>query len=378
MILSSQKALLTLFGALMLGFVALLPGSVHGESGTPTPTETLSTSIITPTTTPTATPTETPVSIDWSELSDQIGQYLNSQKFVPGTIRQGSVYVEDLSSGQSITVNDHVRYSAVSTIKIGVLLTFYRMLALPPTRTEAALIAKMMICSDNTATNTLLSLIGNGDLRQGVAMVTDTLHTLGLTATLLTRPLSDVSNQTDPNAPLDPTSADADPSNFTTPGNLGLLADAIYHCALDESGPLAEALDGEVTPAECRQIIYVLRANTMDALITAGVPVGVPVAHKQGWDDETHADVAIITTRGGAYILVVMLHNRTWLNYKSSFPAMSEVSRLVYNAYNPAYPLGAIHPKPISRNCLLPNAVLAVLQQPDTPTMAGINPVGGS
>ncbi|MHB8625784.1 MAG: serine hydrolase [Aggregatilineales bacterium] len=324
------------------------------------------------------TATETPVTIDWMALSNQIANYLNSQKFVPGTIRQGSVYVEDLTSGQSITVNDHVRYSAVSTIKIGVLVTLYQTLAVPPTHAEAVLIAKMMICSDNSATNALLRLIGNGNLMQGSAIVTETLHTLGLTTTLLTRPLSDISNQTDPNAPLDPTSADADPSNFTTPSNLGKLAAAIYHCARNESSPLNTALGNAVTPAECRQMIYVMRANHMEALITAGVPVNVPVAHKQGWDDETHADVAIITTRGGAYALVIMLHNRQWLNYTNSFPTMSEVSRLTYNAYNPARALAAIHPKPIPRDCLIPDAVLTTLQQADAPALAGIDPVQAS
>ena len=351
----------------LLAIGLLLPPSAHSQTEAPSP--------IPATEAPTTAATTTPVPVDWTTLSSQIANYLTSQKFVPGTIRQGSVYVEDLSSGQSITVNDHVRYSAVSTIKIGVLVTLYQTLAVPPTRTEAALIAKMMICSDNSATNALLKLIGNGDLIQGSATVTETLHSLGLTATLLTRPLSDISSQTDPKAPLDPTSADADPSNFTTPANLGALAAAIYHCARNEPSPLNDALNSAVTPAECRQILYVMRANHMEALISAGVPVNVPVAHKQGWDDETHADVAIITTNGGAYAVVVMLHNREWLNYTSSFPTMAEVSRLVYNAFNPDHALAAIHPKPIPRACPIPDAVLADLQQPDAPALVGIDPI---
>jgi hypothetical protein len=44
---------------------------------------------------------------------------------------------------------------------------------------------------------------------------------------------------------------------------------------------------------------------------------------------------------------VVMLRNKTWLNYDDSFPVIAEISRQVYNAFNPTAQLDAIHAKSV-------------------------------
>jgi hypothetical protein len=58
--------------------------------------------------------------------------------------------------------------------------------------------------------------------------------------------------------------------------------------------------------------------------------------------NETHGDAAILTTPGGDYVLVVLLHNKTWLEREKSFPLIAEISRLVYNHFNASAPISQI------------------------------------
>jgi hypothetical protein len=82
--------------------------------------------------------------------------------------------------------------------------------------------------------------------------------------------------------------------------------------------------------------------NTVDALLKAGVPVGIRVAHKHGWINDTHGNAAVIFTPGGDYVLVMMLYQPTWLDFSESLPLIAEVSREVYNYYNPNEPLAQV------------------------------------
>lgn len=102
-------------------------------------------------------------------------------------------------------------------------------------------------------------------------------------------------------------------------------------------------------------------------MIEAGVPADIPVAHKHGWINDTHGDAAYVSTPGGDYILVVMLHNKTWLNYENSFPVIAEISRMTYNAYNPARLLDKTHTQPVPDCSGVPPEALAVLQASNLP-----------
>jgi len=316
---------------------------------------------------PTMQATQQSVPVDLAKLAKDIDNYLRIQKFIPGSTRQGSVYVQDLRSGQSITVNADVIYSGVSMMKIGVLVAFYRKFT-TVTAAQANLIAKMMICSDNDASNALITLIGDGSSAKGLIAVTDIFHKLSLAHLVLGRPFLNV-NPEGNNVSSNPQDADADTYNRATPDDLGSLIAAIYKCALaDQSGGLAVFSD-TLSPDKCRMIVHVMRADHLGALIEAGVPDSVPVAHKQGWDGETHGDAALIMTAGGDYVLTIILHQRTWLNHLTSFPAMSEVSRMVYNAYNPAHKLNTIHAQPIPLACPITDSLLSDLQIGNAPLL---------
>jgi hypothetical protein len=212
--------------------------------------------------------------------------------------------------------------------------------------------AEMIICSENLSSNALLSFIGDGDEYRGTLYVTETLQLLGLKNTFLARsfytgvtPTAPATSE--PFTPIkteaDQTSTTPDLSNQTTPADMGWILAGIYQCAKDGTGPLSAAFPGALTDVNCRRIFRVLRADKLGAMIEGGVPTDTVVAHKHGWVDETHGDAGIVFTPGGNYVLTVMLYNKKWLNYEDSFPAIAEISRQVYNAYNPAQQLTAIH-----------------------------------
>ncbi len=291
------------------------------------------------------------------ELSGAIYRYLLSRQFEPGTEKVGSVFLMDLLTGERYSIHPGVAYSGMSLIKIPILVSVYRKLATVPTFEQAQLIGLMIICSENTSSNQLLRFLGDGDVYRGADYVTATMQALGLNDTFLAGPLAVEMPGAGPTPTVPPlrlrkTSADQvattpDRSNQTTPSDLGWLLAGIYQCALDGTGPLPAMFPRELATQKCRGMLRTLRADDIPAMLRAGVPEGIQVAHKHGWVAEVHGDAGIISTPGGDYVLVVMLRDRTWLNYADSFPTIAEISRMVYNAFNPADALTQTHTQPV-------------------------------
>src|SRR5450432_3853023 len=312
-----------------------------------------------------------------TQLGNTIYNLLQKGNFEPGTGRQGSVFITDLNSHQSVSLNPGVAYSGVSMMKIPVLLAYYRKATAPPDRTMATVISDMMVCSQNDKSNIVLKYLGGGDELEGAKYVTSTEQTLGLKDTFLTRPffigklegsptptpIVDSAYKTD----ADQVSAEPDLYNQTTPADLGWLLAGVYQCALDGNGPIGTIFNGDVTMMECRHIINAMRADKIGTLIEAGVPAGIAVAHKHGWSDDTHGDAGLLVTPGGDYVLVAILHNQVWLSSDDSFPLVAEMSRLSYNLFNPSMPLDKIHLEPVPADCTFSDQLLTDLESPDLP-----------
>lgn len=302
------------------------------------------------------------------QLGQAIYQYLLTQKFEPGTDRQGSVFIMDLATRRSVSVNPGVMYSAASLMKLPVLVSLYRRLHRLPSADEARLIARMIVCSDNAAADTILRGLGDGSDSRGTAYVNDTVARLGLVHTVLAERFSRRSTPVAPTTPDARSQTDADPDNQSTPADMGLLLAGLYQCAVEGSGPLMTTLDGDVSMAECRQIINTMRAVRLGVMIEGGVPPGIPVAHKPGLIPDTHGDAALITTASGTYVLVVMLHAKGYLSSDRSFEVMAEIARLTYNAFNPAHKLEEIHLK-LNQACFPSAALIRTLQSEDPPAV---------
>lgn len=304
--------------------------------------------------------TATPITVLQNRLkplSDTIYEYLLSKGFEPGAEKVGSVFLIDLLTGEAYSINPGVAYSGMSLIKFPILVAFYRKIEAIPTYDQAQLLGLMIVCSENESANQLLSFLGDGDANRGAAYVTDTIQALGLHDTFLAGPLTAAKTTSGPTSTLAPlisrtTAADQvatnpDPFNQTTPSDLGWLLANVYQCALDGTGPLPSVFPGQFDAQKCRAILRTLRADDIPAMLRAGVPEGIQVAHKHGWVDEVHGDAGLIMTPGGDYVLAVILRNRTWLDYSDSFPTIAEISRRVYNDFNPADSLAETHTKPV-------------------------------
>ena len=261
--------------------------------------------------------------------------------------RPAALYLLDLKSGVGLGFNENLAFSGTSIQKINILTTLYSALDGPLSRDDVVDSANTMICSENVATNRLLSRIGQGDAWAGAAAVTQLLQALGMSRSFIVTPYT-IPGQTllppagtvvtPPQLPGDSV-ADADPWNRIVAQDVGQQLGSLYYCAQGQENLLAAP---GLQARECRQALQLMSSNTVDALLKAGVPAQTRVAHKHGWIADTHSNAALFFTPGGAYVIVLLLHQPQWLNFQQSLPLMAEVSRLVYNFYNPDEPLAAV------------------------------------
>ncbi len=314
--------------------------------------------------------TPVPASPAFQSLGNQLSQMMLDAGFDMNTSRLGALFLLDLQTGEALTFGNDIAFSGMSLNKIAILATLYGTMEGPPENDDAVTIAEAMMCSENISTNELLSEIGGGNPFQGAADVTTFLRTLGLESTFITAPFGNDPFITPQYAPApvtaaDQRSAEPDPYNQATVEELGQLLGSIYQCAYNETGPLLQNFAGQYTPRECRQMLHVMSANKINALFESGVPLDTRVAHKHGWIDDTHGDAAVIFTPGGDYVMVAVVHNPTWMDYSESFPLMGEISRLVYNYYNPTAPVAEIRPGDGAEQCqLLGNPLIQDLMSP--------------
>jgi beta-lactamase class A len=271
-----------------------------------------------------------------------------------------SVVVIDLQSGQELTINPDIAYSAMSTIKIPILLNIFRKLDFPPRDDVKWLMGASILCSINSSSNFLIQLSGAGDnesaqLANGLTQVTNTVQVLGAKNTYINAPIyvADKKYQfsvgkpkTTPNPRFD---AKPDLYSQTTAEDMAALLQELYDCSEYGSGLMAVFPEG-YTQKECKQMIELLSGNIIGRLIELGVPAGTRVAHKNGWGGASGglsganvSDAGIIYTPGGTYILSVYIWeekaNEDGLGSLVPWEAIEGVSRVVYNYFNSDNPL---------------------------------------
>ena len=278
-------------------------------------------------------------------LANELWNLLLLNGFDPQTSRFGALFVMDLTSGEAFTFGDDYAFSGTSLNKIAILAKLYQTLDTPPSIETATDILNTMICSENAATNRLLNIIGNGNTYYGAEAVTIFYQQLGLPRTFLTAPFTTLGTPEPPPHPVlfpqtaaDQLKAEPDPSNQLTVVEIGSLLAHLYQCAYKGSGVLIENYGDAIEARECRQMLHVMSNNTVDALLKSGVPADTRVAHKHGWIPDTHGNAALFFTPGRDYIITMMLFQPEWLNFQESLPLFAEVSRRVYNYFNPERP----------------------------------------
>jgi beta-lactamase class A len=244
----------------------------------------------------TATPSAAKQKILWQKLESSIQQVDQQLDGVMG------VAIEDLTTGDHYLLHEDEVFAQASSIKITVLANLYLqaqqgklrladlytvqssdlvpdsdiMNGLTPGVTRVTLrdLATMMVAvSDNAATNVLIDRVGMTNV---IAM----LDSLGLTHTRLRRKMMDLD------------AARQGRENISTPREMMMLLDAIYH--------------GKVLNKESTEEFFKVLSTNKDSFIPRDLPAGLKIANKPGELEAVRNDSGIVFVEGRPYVISVM------------------------------------------------------------------------
>ncbi|MBQ1389660.1 MAG: serine hydrolase [Clostridia bacterium] len=200
----------------------------------------------------------------------------------------------DLSSGSTSSVNNS-SMQAASLIKLyimGAIYEDYDSYAGKQGNLDS-LLDSMITVSDNTAANTLVGLLGNGDSNAGMNAVTAYAHQKGYSQTSMGRLLLQSNENGD---------------NYTSALDCANFLSAVYNGQLPHSGEMKALLSRQTR--------------------TSKIPAGVPVktANKTGELADVQNDAAIVFA-GKPYVLCVLSENVPY----SAADAIATLSASVYS-----------------------------------------------
>lgn len=244
----------------------------------------------------TAAPSAAKQKILWHKLEASIQQVDEHLDGVMG------IAIEDLTTGDHYFLHEGEVFAQASSIKITVLANLYLqaqqgklkltdlytvqssdlvpdsdiMNGLTPGVTRITLrdLATMMVAvSDNAATNVLID-------RVGMTNVNGMLDSLGLTQTRLRRKMMDLE------------SAKQGRENISTPREMMMLLDAIYH--------------GKLLNKESTEEFFKILSTNKQSFIPRDLPAGLKIANKPGELEAVRNDSGIVFVEGRPYVICVM------------------------------------------------------------------------
>ncbi|HJS17889.1 MAG TPA: serine hydrolase, partial [Anaerolineales bacterium] len=231
------------------------------------------------------------------------------------------VYLSDLQNGQEIhfamdggeeiPVNPDVAFTASSTVKIPIMVSYFIKHGENALNEQASnQILDMIRKSENPPADRLMESL---DALRGPLVVTEDMRKIGLENTFLAgffcsaeSPCPLLQQISTPANQRSDVFTDPDSFNQTTPSDIGMLLADIYQCAETGGGALVAAFPDKITSQICQQMIAFLASDKIGVLLEAGVPEGTQVAHKHGWISEPSSgviqnisDAGIVYTPGG-------------------------------------------------------------------------------
>jgi beta-lactamase class A len=261
------------------------------------------------------------------------------------------VFVQDLQTGQSIhfalnqgrevPVSPDIAFTASSTIKVPIMLSYFINRG-RPTDAAARLLTEVFEKSNNVATDGVMELL---DEEHGPLIVTKDMETIGLASTYISgyfyvgAPNLLPGHQTPANRRTDLTTQ-PDSYNQTTPSDIGMLLADLYACAESNGGALIAAFPAKLNKDLCQEMIDYMVMDKFGSLIQAGVPDGTLVAHKHGFvsDDagvgHDISDAAIIYTPGGDFVLTIYTYHPVQAVWDVVNPLVVNLTEAAYNFYN--------------------------------------------
>jgi len=249
-----------------------------------------------------------------------------------------AVYVQDLATGEEGTVDGDVAFSGMSTKKVAIVTALFTRMDGVEDVQIGQMIDYALGESNNVAANSVLRRVGDGDIFVGGRRVTEFMRSLGYVNSFIQTGYDDKSQIAQiPTAANQRTDWNTDPDSHlqTTPEDMGRLLGDIYRCTQGE-GKLLEVFAGQITPDECRTILFYLSHDEFTELVWGGLPrpSDTWIVHKHGFVNAAHSDVALIWGPTGPYVLTVYLYRRGWMDWETSNTAMKEISRIVWSYFD--------------------------------------------
>ena len=244
------------------------------------------------------------------------------------------VFVKDLMTGQEFSLNGDLAFSAQGWLKLALVVETYRAAGeVPPELNDR--LASIIVEGSSLNANQVLQELGQGDVNAGVAQLNELLKKLGLVNTFLAQPFD---QQTLPPTFVTPANARADlatspdPRAQSTPIDAALMVEMLDQCRAN-SGALMLAFPQQFAAAKCEQALNLIARNKIGGLLEAG-SAGSTVISRQSWDANNHGVVGIVRSPGRDYVIAVMLHGASPLNWADTSLIIADIARAAYSFFN--------------------------------------------
>lgn len=216
-----------------------------------------------------------------------------------------SVYVKDLKTGASFTINNKSFFSA-STIKLYAMATAYDQAKKGKLSLNSYLesqIRSMITVSSNDAFNNLVyNYLGTGTIN-------NFCKANGFKKTQQYTPCGSGNSAA---------IAGVNKANLTSAANCGKLLEKIYRGKL-------------VSKSASKKMLSYLKSQTIRTKIPQGVPYGIQVANKTGESGTIQNDTAIVYGKKTTYVICIFTNTN---NPTKAISCIQQISRMVYNALN--------------------------------------------
>lgn len=255
-----------------------------------------------------------------TELKSQLQNLAaSSPELMPG------IFLVDLDTGGYIDINAGVAFPAASTIKLPVLVAFFQAFDEGKVRLDETLtmeasqvaegsgdlqyqkpgtkytvletITKMIVISDNTATNMIIDRLG------GAEVLNQQFLKWGLRNTAIRNPLPDLGG-----------------TNTTSPHDLTNLVSQV------EQGGLLSMKSRD-------RLFHIMEQTENDSLIPKGLARGAIIAHKTGNINSVLADAGAIDMPNGKRYLLSVIVKRPAEGYTPAANLIRDVSETVYKYF---------------------------------------------
>ena len=245
------------------------------------------------------------------------------------------IAVKDLTSGDELSVNGDEVFPIASSIKIAILVEFFKAAEQGAIKPKALLALRqehrvggsgvlkelsegsvtislldyatlMITVSDNIATNICIDLVG-------MEKINETLGQLGLKVTRITRRMMDIPGLM------------AGRENVSTPLEMMSLMEHLYNMKVLSHWVCERTLEVLKKPKE----------GMIEGVIRNSVPDDVPVADKSGWVEGAACDIGIVFMPKRPYIVSILTKHIPITDPKKlkAIQSMTDVTKLVHEYF---------------------------------------------